>query len=214
MRVASFDIGKLNFAFYIEDFDEESLKKMSPVNKKSQEFILLLDKIYKNGELILHKNLNLTYGAKKGRILDPVIYHNMVTELDKYKEIFDKCDVVLIEQQMNFGKVKNNMAIKLAQHCYSYFIMRYPIIKLGNILFNGSKEIIDYPAYHKTQVLNAPKGMIKSERKKWAVERVQEIFTSLGKLNYFDDVKKKDDLADTYLQLQSFKYLRYVEGVM
>lgn len=214
MRVASFDIGKLNFAFYIEDFDEDVLKSIRPVNRKSKEYSHILDTIFKNGTLVLHKNLNLTHGAVKGKILDPVIYHNMVCELDKYRHYLDKCDVILIEQQMNFGKIKNNMAIKLAQHCYSYFIIRYPIKQIGKVIFNDSKEIIDYPAYHKTQILNAPKGMIKSERKKWAVQRVQEIFTSLGREDYFAGIKKKDDLADTYLQLQSFKYLRYVDGMI
>jgi hypothetical protein len=118
---------------------------------------------------------------------------------------------------MSFGKKINLIAIKIAQHCASYFIMKYPNI-----------NIIEFPSYHKTQVLGAEKevkktkrgnpkfvSMSKPKRKKWAVNTCKEILENKGDLVSLERInksKKKDDLADTYLQLQAFKYLYFVEN--
>ncbi len=68
--------------------------------------------------------------------------------LEEYKSYFDKCDVILIEQQMSFGAKKyNTLAVKLGQHCMSYFIYKY----------GKTKKVIEYPAYYKTITLGAPK---------------------------------------------------------
>jgi hypothetical protein len=66
------------------------------------------------------------------------------------------------------------MALKLGQHCWSYFSIHY----------GRSKNIIEFPAYHKTQVLGAEKdkkvtktGKInykavdKPQRKKWCFKK-------------------------------------------
>lgn len=221
--VASFDIGKKNFAFCIEKFDNTILEKLLPIRKVNRynktgciesDFSKLLTSIFLIGEILLHKNLDLTSDTAPGKYLDTQIFYNMITELDKYKELFDQCDTIIIEQQMSFKKAQNTMAIKLGQHCFSYFTMRYPSVEINNIVFDGRKEIIEFPAYHKTQLLGAPKGLNKPERKKWAVEKTREVFALRGCEDYFSGVKKKDDLADTFLQLQSFKLLRFVDGLM
>ena len=154
--VVSFDIGKCNFAFYVEEFDEEKLsglKNISKVNRFKPDgsptdgYAQLLKDVYLNGDEILYKNVDLTHNTKKEKYLDQKVCLNMITELDKHKEILDKCSVIIIEQQMSFKNVRNTMAIKLAQNCASYFLHRYGI----------DKEIIEFPAYHKTQVLGAAK---------------------------------------------------------
>jgi hypothetical protein len=124
---------------------------------------------------------------------------------------------------MSFTKAQNTMALKLGQHCFSYFLFRYT-----------DKEIIEFPAYYKTQILGAPKviqnnndnesepakkkrklkAMTKPERKKWAVEKAIEILMQRGDMKTLENIlgkRKKDDLADVLLQLQSFKFLRFVE---
>jgi hypothetical protein len=67
--VASFDIGKKNFAFYIEEFSCKELKaiKNIPVKKRyipegpaTPEMQNVLDQVFANGRCILHKNLDLT----------------------------------------------------------------------------------------------------------------------------------------------------------
>ena len=220
--VASFDIGKKNFAFCIEEFDSKLLSTIKNIKKvhrytldksgATPEFSALLNEVVLNGQVLLHKNLDLTENTEKGKYLDTAIFYNMIIELDKYKSFFDRCDVIVIEQQMSFKKAQNTMAIKLGQHCFSYFTMRYPLTQVNNVVFDGRKEVIEFPAYYKTQIIGAPKGLTKPQRKKWAVEKTREIFQLRGCEDYFLGVKKKDDLADTFLQLQSFKFLRFVDG--
>ena len=171
-----------------------------------------------NGKTILHKNLDLTENCDPKAKLDPETFHNMNDTLDEYLEYFDHCSAFVIEQQMSFRGKTNTMAMKLGQHCYSYFTFQY----------GRTKQIIEFPAYHKTQILGAPKvpgkknkrgtfrwkGMDKPKRKKWSIDKAIEILTSRGELEVLDGlttVKKKDDLADTLTQLQAFKYLTFVE---
>lgn len=229
VRVASFDIGKKNFAFYIEEFDREKLMKLNnipsvirynPDGTPTERMQSILDEVCSNGRTILHKNLDLTKNCDKKLTLDPQTFHNMNDTLDEYIEYFDDCIAIIIEQQMSFGKGKNNpMAMKLGQHCYSYFTFKY----------GPHKAIIEFPAYHKTQILGAPKvkgkptkkgfrwkAMDKKARKKWSVDKAVEILTSRGEMNVLSGlttVRKKDDLADTLTQLQAFKYLTFVERI-
>jgi hypothetical protein len=225
IRVASFDIGKINFAFYIEEFKISELTAISniPLSKRynedgtpTEKFNNILQTIFKNGKTILHTNSNITQNCDKGKKLDPETFHNLNSLLDSYLEEWQKCSVFLIEQQMAFGKKINNMAIKLAQHCYSYFTIR----------FGKFKSIIDFPSYHKTQILGAPKVKVvkrgkekfsacdKPARKKWSVKIASEILTERGEENVIVSSKKKDDLADVITQLQAFKYLAFVEKVL
>ncbi len=110
--------------------------------------------------------------------------------------------------------------MKLGQHCYSYFAFKY----------GRYKSIIEFPAYHKTQILGAPKiegkpyksgkirykAMEKPARKKWSVEKAVEILTNRGEMEVLEGLtsaKKRDDLADVLTQLQSFKYRIYVDKI-
>jgi hypothetical protein len=228
LRVASFDIGKKNFSFCIEDINTDLLKEIDfqpqfqTHNKNGTTtscFQEILDQIYNTGEIILHKNIDLTYDTDKKKKLDNKVLSNLNVELDFYSSTFENTDIVVIEQQMSFGKKINLIAIKIAQHCASYFLIKYPHIK-----------VIEFPSYYKTQILGAEKdvsktkkgnlkyvSMTKPKRKKWAIQICKEIFEnkedyeSLERLN---SSKKKDDLADTFLQLQAFKYLYFVSKAL
>ena len=135
---------------------------------------------------------------KKGsKALDADIFLRLTDLLDRHKEYFDKCSTIIIEQQMSFGSRVNTMAIKIAQHTYSYFLFRY-----GN-----KKKIVEFPSYNKTQLLGAPPGLDKPKRKKWAVEKANEIWTLRGDLDTLDMViktKKKDDMSDCLLHVLAY----------
>lgn len=223
---ASFDIGKKNFAFYIEEFDSSELSKVPFLHKlkrynsdgtPTKEFRGTLGQVYNNGRTILLKNHDLTYGCDKNSYLDPETFHNMADVLEEYVKFWDKCDHFIIEQQMSFGRKKNTMALKLGQHCYSYFVYTY----------GRSKCIVEFPAYHKTQILGAQKDTMKNKkgktvyrpidkcaRKKWTVEKTKEIMNYRNDdqtLNKLTSKRKKDDLADVICQLQAYKFLTFVE---
>jgi hypothetical protein len=56
--------------------------------------------------------------------------------------------------------------------------------------------------------------MSKPQRKKWATEKAMNILMERGDTDTLEEIessKKKDDLADTLIQLQSFKFLRFVD---
>jgi hypothetical protein len=224
--IASFDIGKKNFAFYIEEINKNQLLNIKNINKNNRynpngtcttDFNKLLQQIYLNGSVVLYKNCDITKNCNNKLIFDYEILHNLTDLLDEYKNYWDYCEAFVIEQQMSFGKQNNTMAIKIAQHCWSYFSFQY----------NRFKQIISFPAYHKTQILGAQKlekktkkGKItytsidKPSRKKWSIDKAitiladREDFDTLSKLS---SNKKKDDLADVLCQLQAFKYLVYVD---
>ena len=235
MRVASFDIGKKNFAFCIEEFDELELSELTipavqynPNGTLTDEQELVMEKVFSNGTIILHRNENLTKNCDPKKKLDPETFHNMTELLEKYTAQWEECDTIIIERQMSFGNKLNLMAVKLAQHLYSFFIVKY-----------GKKiPVIEFDAFHKTQVLGAPKtisytkkGKLKytslspTQRKKWAVEKCKEILESRGETDAIENMlesteltktgrpkkKKLDDLSDVVCQVNAYKYLAFVE---
>ena len=227
---ASFDIGKKNFSFYIEKFNIEELNNIKNIPKTkrynddgtcTEEMEQILEQVYKNGETIFHINASIDQNCDISKKLDPETFHNMNDFLDKYLNLFDLCDIVIIEEQMSFGKKFNKMAYKLGQHCYSYFTFKY----------GRTKKIYEFPAYHKTQILGAPKipgkpyksgktrwkAMEKPARKKWSVAKSKEIMELRNDkegLEEFRKTKKKDDKADTQCQFQAAKYLIYVDKTL
>jgi len=227
--VASIDIGSKNFAFYIEEIDTDNLSSISNISKElrynidgtpTPAFKNILKSLFLNGKLILFKNSDLTSGCKKGVYLDPETFHNMTDLLDKHRDYWGKCESFVIEQQMSFGKKHNTLALKLGQHCFSYFAITY----------GRFKNVIEFPSYHKTQVIGAPKiqnktktgkvtykALDKPARKKWSVVMAKEILEERDDqdtLKFLSSSKKKDDLADVIVMLQSWKYITYVDKLV
>ena len=225
--IASFDIGKVNFAFYVEEINLTKLnsiknitkdKRYNPNGTYTDEFKELIENgVYQNGNKKLLRNINLTEGTDTHKYFDTDICYNMFDVLDEYEEYWDKVSYIIVEKQMAFRGKINTMALKLGQNCQSYFMMNY-----------GRKlKVIEFPAYYKTTVLGAPQtatntktGKVKfktlgdRERKVWSVK---EVFGILSLRNDYEtmseigEMKKKDDVSDVIAQLQAFKYLHFVE---
>ena len=225
--IASFDIGKVNFAFYVEEINLTDLLSVKNIAKDKRYNVngtytsvfeeLMENGIYLNGNKKLLRNINLTDGTDKDKYFDTDICYNMFDVLDEYQEYWDKVSYVIVEKQMAFKGKINTMALKLGQNCQSYFMINY-----GRDL-----KIIEFPAYYKTLVLGAPQtesktktGKVKfktlgdRERKVWSVK---EVFGILSLRNDYEtmseigEMKKKDDVSDVIAQLQAFKYLYFVE---
>ena len=152
----------------------------------------------------MYRNHNLTQGCKKV-YLDDKPFDNMTDVLDQYREIWDKCSYFIIEKQMAFRGKVNVMALKLGQHCYSYF----------RIMYRDFKLIIDYPAYHKTNLLGAKKVDVKQKpkRKKWAIQKSKDILEFRKDTDNFEALckeKKKYDIADCILMNITFCVLTLI----
>lgn len=231
--IASIDPGKCNFAFIIEEVDLESLRKIKNIPKVkryitvggggkkgkkkgkheddeecSQEYSQILNKTYLSGKTILLENLNLTKGLDKAKYIDSKVFVNLTDELDRFLPYWDKCSYIVIEQQMSFGKRKNNtLCLKIAQHALSYF----------TFLYRDLKVLMEFPAYHKTKILGAPGKMDKPERKKWAIEKAQEIWIDRDDFETARKVsssKKKDDMSDVLVMCMAFVYLKFIDKII
>ena len=212
--IASFDIGKKNFAFCIEKIDKKLCKQIQnlPVSNRyykngtpTPAFQEVLDKLYHVGTVELLGVIDLTKNCNPKAYLDPQTYLNMIEELDKYKKYWAKCSTFIIEKQMSFRAKYNTMALKLGQHCYTYFLMNY----------KDKKTIVEYPAYHKTQVLGALKSEVKQKpkRKKWAIKKALEILETRDDQFTIEGVsgcKKKDDMADCLLMTITYTFLHFI----
>jgi hypothetical protein len=224
--VASFDIGTKNFAFCIEEFDENMLSKIPkiPKNKRyfdsgelTESFRKEIKKVYLNGKIVLLQKIDITPGCDEDKYYDPKLIQNMTSVLDNYLSYWDKCAAFVIEQQMSYtgrqgyGRFPskkvlkiNSKAVKVGQHVNSYF----------NIIYGGIKPVFEFPSYYKTQILGAPKKLSDSQRKKWAVDMAKNILSERGDFEIFqriDNYAKKDDVSDVIVQAQAWKYLMFVD---
>lgn len=224
--VASFDIGTKNLAFCIEEFDQNELDSVKKIPKTKRylttgeatpEFEKEIKKVCGNGRIVLLQLLDVTTGCDDDKYLDHKVFLNTTSVLDEYSVFWRKCAAFVIEQQMsfpgrqNYGFRKkvlkiNTKAIKVGQHIYSYF----------SILYGGIKPVFEFPSYYKTQVLGAPKKLTDAQRKKWAVDTAKSIlcerkdFTHVAQI---DNYAKRDDVCDTIVQIQAWKYLMYVDKI-
>ena len=225
--IASFDIGKKNFAFYIEEMNISKLNTIKEISKEQRYNIdgtckenfskLLEEDIYKNGKKILLQNVDLTEGTDKDKYFDSDICYNLFDVMSEYEEYWEKVSYVIVEQQCSFRGKINTMALKLCQSTQSYFMMN----------FGRQLKVIEFPSYYKTQVLGAPQSETKTktgkikyktlgdrERKKWRVQEgfyilsLREDYETMGEIGL---MKKRDDVNDVIIQLQAFKYLYFVQ---
>lgn len=140
-------------------------------------------------EIVDLQNIDITTTKK----IEKDIAREIIDVLDAYQSLWDQCDYFIIEQQMQFRHATNIKALKVSQFVLCYFCIHC-----------RDKTIIEYPAYHKTQVLGAPAGLKKYDRKKWAVEYVRRLLKERGEEHFFQGLKKLDDLADNFCQILAY----------
>ena len=209
--ILSTDIGSTNFAFCIEEVNISKLEGIKNIPKNQRynldgtntyEFSKILEDIYSSGKTILIRNLNLKVGTTK----EYEIFNNMFTQLNEYKEYFDKVDYILIEKQLKI----NHKACRLSICCVSYFVFKY----------QSEKNIIEFGSMYKTHILGCEKRMKngkkidKPARKKWCISTCASILSLREDCEIIEELysqKKTDDISDTICQLQAFKYMHFVD---
>jgi hypothetical protein len=190
MWITSFDIGIKNFAFAILDVNTDLIKSFP--------FIPSMASIPETFDVVHVENIDLTENVFSYKTNDMNgIFRNLIEVLDSFQMLWSSCDVFLVEQQMQYRHASNIKALKLSQHVLSYFFIHHT-----------SKSIIEYPAYYKTQVWNAPSKLRKHERKKWAIENVKKLFENktIPYEEVFQDIKKKDDVSDCVLMCLAYAF--------
>lgn len=124
----------------------------------------------------------------KGKNKPKDIGISMFQVMDEYKEIWEKCNVFLIERQMTI----NLQALKLSHYLEAYLKIYYP-----------NKKILNYSASKKTKKLGAPTLKTKREKKAWTTQFTSELLTDEN-LKYFQSLSKKDDIADVVCMIESY----------
>ena len=182
----------------------------------SKEEDYVIEQLSEGGKVVAIDNLDLTTGCNAKLYLDPKVFPNMIEKLQEREGILSSCDVFVVEQQMSFRGARNPAALKLAQTVMTYFWVRHP-----------GKPVVEFPAFHKGQVLGAPREFgtitktykngktreIKDTLKKWAVReasRILELRHDDATSTLLQDLKKRDDVADTILQSIAYVVLSFV----
>jgi len=159
--------------------------------------VLSIDVGLKNLALCFMEN-NLT--VRYWNVLEVSGIQDMLEQLDQVIPL-DEVDEVIIEKQPSFNPKMRTVACALQ----TYFIIR------GQIDNTNIRKIIFYSAKYKLQLCrdSVPKGLSKSQRyrfhKKMAIDECRrKVDDNVELSEFFDQHKKKDDLADSYLQAVSY----------
>ena len=217
IQILSMDMGTKNFAFWVDVYPRSVLRKFSntvlsyePDGRPTFATQRVIEAVSVSGQTLLFSNTDVSSSDDTKTTVSADTLCNITDLLDYHKTIFSQCDYIVVERQMQFGKIRNPNAIRIAHHVQSYF----------HLMFGRLARVIDFPAYHKTQVLGAPKvahltkkgltrykAVDKPTRKKWACSIAEDIL--LARLDWdsiekMTDMKKKDDVSDCLLQSIAF----------
>ena len=105
MWIASFDPGKYNFAFCIEEISISKINSIHDIPKgdrywpdgtPTERFASVLDSIFSNGTVTIFKNSDLSKNCRKGSCVDLEMFHNLTELLDQYSDWWDKCSFFVI----------------------------------------------------------------------------------------------------------------------
>lgn len=214
LRAASFDIGKTNFAQYVEEFEIDDLVELKkvyedlpPAKRKkikgelSDEVKFILDTIYCKSHRVSIGVFDFTDREVIGSKLNNEVRLNFLKHMEAYFDLWASCDIVIIEQQFInlYGKNRgiNLDALKLGEAVHIWMLDRFP-----------NKVVKPFGSQHKTQTLGAPPGLKKKQRKDWSIEFTEKLFTRrkdedmLKCFQLSRDVKRKQ--FKTEERIQSF----------
>jgi hypothetical protein len=201
--IAAFDMGIRNFAFAVKDKGDFILLKntcldngimtKSDLNKSKKENLveMMSDlKISQDDKLLKKDMVDLIFTKqKKGKNKPVDLGLSMFQIMDGYKDMWEKCDIFLIERQMTI----NLQALKLSHYLEAYLK-----------IFHPSKKILNYNASTKTKKLGATNLKTKRDRKEWTIQFVTNLLTG-DNLRYFASLNKQDDIADVVCMIESYQ---------
>ena len=175
MKILSFDIGLKNLAYCLCNFEDDKV---------------LVDKW----------DVECLSNSKKPLPLDE-LNKLIINFFDKNKD-FLNVDHVLIEQQPTKNPLMKNISVMI----HSYFIIRGIIDK--NINNSNIDRVLFFSPKNKLKIYDGPEIICTlkskySQRKKIGILQTKYFIDKFNLTNYkqfFESSKKKDDLADSFLQ--------------
>ncbi len=198
MKILSFDVGIINLAYCIFDSNQSKINHWGIIDLKVPEF---------SAKIPSGQNKSIAKAAND-------IHVTLIKELDKLPYMLD-VDYVVIEKQPSF-----NPKMRIIGGCLqSYFYIRGVVDKptISSIEFFSPK--------HKLKCYTGPDLVLESRAKsKYTQIKKMGILIAKSKLDEFDESidfkelfdksKKKDDLADCYLQAITFcLFKKFIKNV-
>nr|QBK86574.1 MAG: holliday junction resolvase [Marseillevirus LCMAC102] len=210
IRLVSIDIGKKNFAQYVEDCSVDKLLQLEkeynsiPTSHRRKvkgvmnaQIENIIHEIYLSGTRVQTG----VYDLRKDKTsdnLDMDTRVNLLLHLDKYEYLWTTCDIFVIEQQYfktwsgrkkrSAGTEANVDAIKIGEATLMWFLERYPF-----------KKTMYFGSQFKTQILGAPWKMTKHQRKKWSEAQTRKIY----------EMRKDTDMIELFC-LQDRIYRKHI----
>ena len=199
--IAAFDMGIRNFAFAVKNKGEfillkntcldDSIVTKSDLNKyKKENLIEMMSDLNISKEKLQKKDMIdlILLNKKKVKTKPKDLGLKMFQIMDTYKDIWEECEIFLIERQMTI----NLQALKLSHYLEAYLKINYPL-----------KKILNYNASTKTKKLGATNLKTKNDRKEWTIKYATNVLEGEN-LRYFESLKKQDDVADVICMIESF----------
>ena len=124
------------------------------------------------------------------------LYTQISDFLDRYKDWYPHAHLFIVERQITI----NNRSSRISQHIFSYFL---PICRASS----KRPILIELDPKVKGKSLGVPKDLNKKQLKQWGVEKTIYYFLIRGDekgLSLFLSPGKKDDRADTVIQVEGF----------
>lgn len=124
-----------------------------------------------------------------------ISYEDVTAFIEQYNSHYTTTHFFVIEQQLDI----NYQCVRLSQHLITYFV------ELSKRLDNRPL-VVEISSKAKSKCLGAPKGMNRNALKEWDVETAYNFLTKRNdslSLKVIDSFRKKDDLADTVLQIEA-----------
>lgn len=164
MKIVAFDIGVKNFAYAVLEFSSSQ-----------------------GWGVVLSVDVHDLRGGDG-------IYQNLISYMKKNDSLWEKMDVVLIEQQLNRMNVQ---ATKLACHLHAYFLHCHP-----------KKTVYEYPSIYKTKYTDfSIQSSSHKQRKEYAVQLVMDHYQETDPVlfQWVSSFPKKDDICDCILMCNTFQ---------
>jgi hypothetical protein len=190
ITIASFDIGKKNFAQYVETISKdeiEHLKKCyaasksgraSLVKTRTPEYRNFLKSVYLTGRRV-HTGVYDLRNERKEDVLDNETRKNIIRHLHNHKWLWEKCNVFVIEQQFfkpsgrrgrNLDSSQANVdALKISELLIGWLLNEYP-----------DKEHLFFGSTNKTQLLGAPPKLKRKGVKDFCIEQAKILYKLRG----------------------------------
>lgn len=186
-RVASFDIGKENFAEWVEEFDGFKIRKLrkdyklipkklqrKSTGKISPEIENILNELYLAGKRI-HMGVYDIRSNTEDK-LEIETRENLFQHLEKFRKVWDTCTLFVIEQQFlklggrmgakgaKYGTEVNIDAIKISECLFTWLKLQYP-----------DRLILFFPSTMKTKVFTDKPLLKKQQRKDFTRDKSYEV---------------------------------------